>query len=171
MQATARDSALSLTLPNAAATAALAERLSPELRSGDVILVQGPIGAGKSHFCRSLITARLAALGRAEDIPSPTFTLVQTYDLDGIEIWHCDLYRLGLSDDLAELGLDEAFETAICLVEWPDRLGDRAPSDALTLSLVPDSAGEAREAQLSSTAPRWHPVIAGLSNMAGELDD
>ncbi len=156
---------LSLLLPNAAATTALAERLAPELRAGDVVLIEGPIGAGKSHFCRSLISARLAALGRAEDIPSPTFTLVQTYDLDDVEIWHCDLYRLSSSEDVAELGLEEAFTTAICLVEWPDRLGDTAPEDALTLSLTPDASGDARDARLSSAAPRWQPVFAALSDM------
>lgn len=166
MQSSAARTTLSLTLPNADATRALAERLAPLLRAGDVVLVEGPIGAGKSHFCRSLIAARLAKLGRTEDIPSPTFTLVQTYELDGVDIWHCDLYRLGSPEDLAELGLDEAFETAICLVEWPDRLVAGAPRDALVLSLAPGRTGDTRRARLSSPARRWQPVLAAVSDLA-----
>ena len=114
-----------ISLADAEATAGLAITLAPQLRAGDVVLVEGPIGAGKSHFCRSLIQHRLAALGRAEDVPSPTYTLVQVYELDGLEIWHADLYRLTSPEDVFELGLEDAFDQAVCLVEWPDRLGMR----------------------------------------------
>ncbi|MCI2400030.1 tRNA (adenosine(37)-N6)-threonylcarbamoyltransferase complex ATPase subunit type 1 TsaE [Aliiroseovarius subalbicans] len=117
------------------ATAAFARALAPTLQAGDVVLLSGAIGAGKTHFARSLIQARLTAAGRFEDVPSPTFTLVQTYD-DGVgELWHADLYRLTHPDEVEELGLIDAFETAICLVEWPDRLGDLIPRTALTLEL------------------------------------
>ena len=110
---------------------AFAADLSVCLRSGDTLLLSGPIGAGKSTFARAVIQARL---GRAEDVPSPTFTLVQVYEDDAGDMWHCDLYRLTDSQEVFELGLDEAFETAICLIEWPDRLGDTAPNDALHLT-------------------------------------
>ncbi|EBA14114.1 tRNA (adenosine(37)-N6)-threonylcarbamoyltransferase complex ATPase subunit type 1 TsaE [Roseobacter sp. CCS2] len=113
------------------ATAALATQIAPRLKAGDTLLLEGEIGAGKSAFARALIRARL---GRMEDVPSPTFTLVQTYEDDHGDIWHCDLYRLTHPDEALELGLDEAFETAICLIEWPDRLGEVAPKTALTLS-------------------------------------
>ena len=119
-----------LDLPLETDTAALAGRIAPILRPGDVILLEGPIGAGKSAFCRALIRARL---GRMEDVPSPTFTLVQTYEDEGGDIWHCDLYRLTHPDDVFELGLEDAFATAICLIEWPDRLGADAPADALRM--------------------------------------
>src|SRR5690606_21268904 len=102
----------------------------------DVFLLEGPIGAGKTHFARSLIRA-LQGPGSVEDIPSPTFTLVQTYDSAAGEIWHADLYRLTSVGEAFELGLDEAFETAICLIEWPDRLGQAAPANALTLRFEP----------------------------------
>lgn len=157
------DHQTSITLSGAAATARLAVSLAPRLRAGDVVLIEGPIGAGKSHFCRSLIQHLLATEGRSEDVPSPTYTLVQVYELEGVEIWHADLYRLTTPDDVFELGLDEAFERSICLVEWPDRLGDTSPADALTLRLVQADDPETRTAILSARSARWVPVIAGLA--------
>ncbi|MCK8463315.1 tRNA (adenosine(37)-N6)-threonylcarbamoyltransferase complex ATPase subunit type 1 TsaE [Aliiroseovarius sp. S1339] len=115
-------------------TRQFAVNLSNHLGAGDVILLEGGIGAGKTHFARSLIQARLAENGVAEDVPSPTFTLVQTYDAGNDEIWHADLYRLTLPDEMEELGLVQAFDDAICLVEWPDRLGDLRPDTAVTIS-------------------------------------
>ncbi len=146
------------------ATTQLASRLAPLLRPGDTLLLEGPIGAGKSHFSRALIQARLAAADIYEDVPSPTFTLVQTYD-DGLcEIWHSDLYRLTNISDIDELGLWDAFETAICLIEWPDRLGDFAPKNALTLTLLPADLETQRIARFSATDPKWHRYLqqAGL---------
>lgn len=124
-------------------TARLGHWFAARLVAGDVLLLNGPIGAGKSHFARALIRARL---GRMEDVPSPTFTLVQTYQAD-VEIWHADLYRLSHPDEVLELGLEAAFSTAICLIEWPDRLGRFAPKAALTLDLA--SEAEGRRATLS----------------------
>lgn len=136
-------------------TATFAAALAPLLVAGDVILLAGEIGAGKTHFARSLIQARLAAAERFEDVPSPTYTLVQTYD-DGLcEIWHADLYRLSGPDDMIELGLIDAFSDAISLVEWPDRLGNLTPDDALTieLSMLPRSKG--RRAVITGPAQGW----------------
>ena len=133
---------LTLFLANADETSRLGHWFAARLRAGDCVLLDGPIGAGKSHFARALIQARL---GRAEDVPSPTFTLVQTYEAD-VEIWHADLYRLSHPDEAMELGLEEAFETAICLIEWPDRLGKRVPIGALRLGF--SDAGEGRRVQV-----------------------
>ena len=132
-----------LPLPDADATARLGQRMAQLVRPGDVLLLEGQIGAGKTHFARSLIQTRLAALDRSEDIPSPTFTLVQVYDA-APEIWHADLYRLTHPDEAIELGLEEAFDTAICLIEWPDRLAELAPRKALTLRFELTDAGAAR---------------------------
>lgn len=132
-----------LDLPSEADTAALGLRLAKVARAGDVILLDGPIGAGKSHLARAFIRARL---GQAEEVPSPTFTLVQVYDGPGGEIWHADLYRLTHPDEVWELGLDDAFTRAICLVEWPDRLGGHLPQGALRLRL--EQRGEGRRAHL-----------------------
>ncbi len=158
---------MTLTLADADATRALAERIAPMLRAGDTILLQGPIGAGKTHFARSLIQARLAAVGVAEDVPSPTFTLVQTYVADGFEIWHADLYRLTGPDEIAELGLEQAFSDAICLVEWPDRLGSLRPARALELTLMPDSATDARTAVLSGDEGHWRKIFDLLEDRGG----
>lgn len=141
-----------LDLATEADTAALGVRLAQVARAGDVILLSGPIGAGKSHLARAFIRARL---GQDEDVPSPTFTLVQVYDdpRDGNEaqIWHADLYRLIHPDEVWELGLDDAFARAICLVEWPDRLGPHVPPDALSLRL--EQAGAGRRVHLSGGRP------------------
>lgn len=144
----------SLTTRSEDETDRLARALSAGLAPGDTLLLSGPIGAGKTRFARALIQARLAAEGRMEDVPSPTFTLVQTYGDGQAEIWHADLYRLGHADELVELGLDAAFEDAICLVEWPDRLGELAPEGALWIEFIP--VGEtARELRFLSDAPGW----------------
>ncbi|WGH77460.1 tRNA (adenosine(37)-N6)-threonylcarbamoyltransferase complex ATPase subunit type 1 TsaE [Jannaschia ovalis] len=149
-------------LATPAATDALARRLAPALGPGDTILLEGPVGAGKTAFARALIGALRAQAGLPpEDVPSPTFTLVQTYDAGGFEIWHADLYRLGQPEEVLELGLEDAFADALCLVEWPDRLGPAAPRDAITLALA--VAGEGRRAVLSGPE-------AALARLAAALD-
>ncbi len=154
---------LEFTLPDPTATEALAQALAPRLVPGDALLLTGPVGAGKTAFARALIQARLVAAGLWEDVPSPTFTLVQTY-FDGVaEIWHADLYRLSGPAEVVELGLDEAFEEAICLVEWPHRLGALTPADALWLNFSTDDEHEdVRQVTLASAAPGWAERLAGL---------
>ena len=147
------DTLFEFSLADEAATGVLATQIAQRLQPGDTVLLTGEIGAGKSAFARALIRARL---GRIEDVPSPTFTLVQTYEDDAGDIWHCDLYRLTHPDEALELGLDEAFETAICLIEWPDRLGDVAPTTALSLAF------EAQE-------DKHHVTITGLTPWANRL--
>lgn len=155
-------------LPSPEATTRLAEWLAPGLHAGDVLLIDGPIGAGKTHFCRALIQSRLASLGRSEDVPSPSYTLVQVYDAGDCEIWHVDLYRLSGYDDVAELGFDEAFDRAICLIEWPDRLGQHAPVAALRIDLaLVEGKDNARSARFSATDRRWAPLIADLTAAVG----
>lgn len=140
-------------------TANFATALSPRLGAGDTILLQGDLGSGKTHFARALIQARLAAIGLAEDVPSPSFTLVQTYSDGETEIWHADLYRLTGPEEVIELGLEEAFGTAICLVEWPDRLEDLTPVGALTLQFQMTPQQGERIVTALSKDPRWAGVI------------
>lgn len=142
----------------------LAARLGAMLRAGDVICLDGPVGAGKTHFARSLIQSLQTD---PEDVPSPTYTLVQVYDTPGAQIWHADLYRLGSPDEVEELGLTEAFDTAICLIEWPDRLADLSPKTALTMTLTPDPTDETRrDLRLEGAAPHWQDRIDRLDRAA-----
>ena len=135
--------AICIFLPSEEATTAFGAWFAARLRAGDTVLLSGPIGAGKSHFARAFIRARL---GRSEEVPSPSFTLVQTYQAD-VEIWHSDLYRLTHPDEVLELGLEDAFATAICLVEWPDRLGKFVPKQAISINFA--SEAEGRMAKIS----------------------
>src|SRR5205807_6696912 len=106
-------------LPDEAATARLAARISALAEIGDVIALSGDLGAGKTTFARAFIRAR----GETGEVPSPTFTLVQVYELAAAAIWHFDLYRLRSPDEAWELGIEDALTEGISLIEWPDRLG------------------------------------------------
>jgi len=143
----------SLLLQSPEQTGSFAERIAVLLEPGDCLLLEGQIGAGKTHFARHLIQSLQS---EPEDVPSPTYTLVQTYQSRRGEIWHADLYRLGSVDEIEELGLNDAFETAICLIEWPERLGALAPESALRLrfSTTPDNPN-ARLLELTSNDPKW----------------
>ncbi len=142
-------------------TCDLAQQLAPRLEAGDVVLLSGGIGAGKTHFARCVIQALLEV---PEDIPSPTFTLVQTYAAKELEIWHTDLYRLNDIYEIEELGLTDAFETAICLIEWPDRLGDLAPKNALRININDTSQDDGRELRLGWEDQIWNEKLKGLLN-------
>jgi tRNA threonylcarbamoyladenosine biosynthesis protein TsaE len=144
---------LSLSFPDAESTALHAKLLGQNLRPGDVVLLSGDVGAGKTHFARSLIQSLLTV---AEDVPSPTFTLVQTYDTPKGEVWHSDLYRLTSTYETEELGLAEAFDQAICLIEWPDRLGSLTPLHALHLDLADGADENARTATLRWSDNKWN---------------
>lgn len=140
---------ISVRLDDEAATARLAAKIAGLARRGDVITLSGPLGAGKTAFARAFIAARSSADGLPrDDVPSPTFTLVQTYELPSGEIWHFDLYRLTNPDDADELGMDDAFATGISLIEWPDRLQGRLPSRHLDVRLE-HSPGDAPSARMA----------------------
>lgn len=151
---------MTLFLADETATCRLGQALAGLLRSGDVVLLDGDLGTGKSTLCRALIRA---ALGDPdEEVPSPTFTLVQVYDGETASYWHFDLYRLENPDDALELGIEDAFADGVSLIEWPQRLGPWAPRRALTLSLthVPEGG---RRVTLQGDAP-WAPRLATLAN-------
>lgn len=139
-----------LILPNEQATATLGAKLAARARPGDVLLLHGPLGAGKSTLARAFIRALMQ--DPTLTVPSPTFTLVQAYEPPkGPEIWHFDLWRLDGPEGLAELGWDEA-DQKIVLVEWPERLGALTPPEALHLTL--SHAGFGREIELQGEQ-RW----------------
>ena len=130
-------------LPDLAATEALAARLAARARPGDALLLRGPLGAGKSALARAFLRALTAE--PALEVPSPSFTLVQSYALPGGgQAHHFDLYRLAGAADLRELGWEDV-QGDIVVVEWPERLGALAPAGALDIELriIDDHAREA----------------------------
>lgn len=133
-------------------TQRLAKRIGRLLMPGDVILLSGEIGTGKSFFARALIQS---LQDMPEDVPSPTFTLVQTYITKIGEIWHADLYRLTASYEIDELGLLEAFESVITLVEWPEILSQVAPPSSLYLDFKVQRDSLTRDLCLSSKSADW----------------
>ena len=144
------------TLETAEDATALAVTFSTHLKGGDCLLLSGPVGAGKTHFARSIIQAMMARDGAVEDVPSPTFTLVQIYDTSVGEVWHTDLYRLTHVDELTELGLEDAFDTAITLVEWPDRLGPTRPERHLDLTFsLPNIESDIRVLEVHTAGTGW----------------
>lgn len=160
------EKSLQLGLDTVAATTALANAIAPLLIAGDTVLLAGDLGTGKTHFARQVIRSRLSGADRDHDIPSPTYTLVQTYSADICDIWHADLYRLEVPDEVVDLGLPDAFETAICLIEWPDRLGPYRPTDALEIRLTHTATATARRADMSWSHPKW----SKLTDAVGQLD-
>ena len=136
---------LAIPLPDLAATEALAGRVAALLRPGDAVLLEGPLGAGKSAVARALLRALLSDL--ALEVPSPSYTLVQLYDAPIGRVHHFDLWRLDGAAAVAELGWDDA-QDGVVLVEWPDRLGALRPADALTVTLSL-ADGDARRAVLT----------------------
>jgi len=147
-------------LPSSEATSELAQTIARILVPGDVVMLDGPIGAGKTHFARSLIQSLMEV---PEDVPSPTFTLVQTYEVPTGELWHADLYRLSHVDEVEELGLIAAFDDAVCLIEWPEKLEDLRPENALTLRFSLDEDSEdARQMELVWSADKWDSRLKGI---------
>ena len=130
-----------LRLPDEAATQELGRRLAAVLQAGDALCLTGPLGAGKSTLARALIRALTTP---DEEVPSPTFTLVQFYETAGFPLAHFDLYRLTDPDEAYEIGLDEALEDGVALIEWPQRLEGRLPPNRLDIDIALD--GDARRA-------------------------
>ncbi len=149
---------ITVDLPDEAATAALAARIAAVAIAGDVIALKGELGSGKTSFARAFIRAR----GGGGEVPSPTFTLVQVYELADASIWHLDCYRLRQPDEAWELGIEDAFHDGISLIEWPERIAALLPRDRLEITLLPGAAPGMRRAQLSGGA-NWDPRLAGVS--------
>jgi tRNA threonylcarbamoyl adenosine modification protein YjeE len=124
-----------IALASVAETEALGGRIAAGLAVGDTVALAGDLGAGKTTLARAI----LRALGVTEEVPSPTFTLVQVYETQHLAVRHYDLYRIERATELDELGLDEALEDGAALIEWPERAGDRLPADALLVALAVDA--------------------------------
>ena len=143
-------------LPDLAATTALAQKLAPHLRIGDVIALRGGLGVGKTTFARALISA---LRGEETEVPSPTYTLVQTYEGADFPIFHFDLYRLDAPNDVFELGWDET-HIGVSLIEWPDHAGSHLPKWRLDLTL--EITGDIRKARLEPQGEDWQTRLHEL---------
>ena len=133
-----------LGLPDEAATSRLGAILAGALMAGEAVCLTGPLGAGKSTLARALVRALTTP---TEDVPSPTFTLVQFYEGARLRVAHFDLYRLSDPDEAYEIGLDEALEDGAAVIEWPERLEGRLPPDRLDIEIIIE--GEARRARIA----------------------
>jgi tRNA threonylcarbamoyladenosine biosynthesis protein TsaE len=151
-------------LQDEAGTEACARALAPLLNAGDVVALWGDLGAGKTVFARALVQA-LAGL---VEVPSPTFNLVLTYepqDPAAPMIWHFDLYRLEKADEAFELGIEEAFDEAISVIEWPGNLGHYLPTHRIDVSLRPGPDKGQRAIEIAAPGPleaRFEQAMTGL---------
>ena len=135
-----------IALPDEAATQALGVALAKALQAGEAVCLSGPLGAGKSTLARALVRALTTP---TEEVPSPTFTLVQFYQGARLNVAHFDLYRLSSADEAYEIGLDEALEDGAAVIEWPERLEGRLPPDRLDIDIAVSYGPEMRAAQLT----------------------
>lgn len=127
-------------------TAKFAALLAQRVKAGDTFALYGTLGMGKSVFARGFIQS----LTKAEEVPSPTFTLVQSYDAPNFEIYHFDLYRLKSPDEIFELGMEEALYEGVCLIEWPEKMGGYLPKNCFSIKIAAHLEG--REISISSTS-------------------
>jgi tRNA threonylcarbamoyl adenosine modification protein YjeE len=154
----------SCSLKNEADTARLAQALASVAKAGDLIALFGDLGAGKSTFARSFI--RSAFGDPLVEVPSPTFTLVQSYEPpQGPDILHADLYRLSGPEDVEDLGLEDERTLSILLIEWPDRLPDEWQTDMLAIEFLTGEAETSRIVNLRSGSAIWpQRLLAALEH-------
>jgi tRNA threonylcarbamoyl adenosine modification protein YjeE len=148
-----------IALPDETATAALAAKIAGMAGRADIIALKGDLGTGKTTFARAFIRARG---NRTGEIPSPTFTLVQIYEFEPVPVWHFDLYRLRACEEAWELGIEEAFEQGISLIEWPDKLGPLLPPRRLEITLVFGDQPDARRASLDP-GTAWQARLTAIA--------
>jgi len=147
-------------LPDEAATLDLGARLASVLARGGVLYLQGGLGAGKTTLSRGIIRA----LGHSGAVKSPTYTLVEPYELAGLRVYHFDLYRLADPEELEFIGIRDYFTTgALCLIEWPQRGGDLIPPP--DLELVLEKVGSGRQASLESRTPLGQTMLVELTKI------
>lgn len=149
-----------ISLTDEAATIELAGRVADAAEPGDVLALSGDLGSGKTVFARAFINARSA---EPEEVPSPTFTLVQEYQFPpDIAVYHFDLFRIEHAEETIELGMDEAFQDGISLIEWPERIAGRLPDDRLEIILTQGDTAGGRQADLlgmGSWGPRLEKIL------------
>ncbi|OUX44732.1 tRNA (adenosine(37)-N6)-threonylcarbamoyltransferase complex ATPase subunit type 1 TsaE [bacterium TMED277] len=145
----------------------LAEIFAKNIEKGDIILVEGPIGIGKTFFSRAIINARcLIDKLEIEEVPSPTFSIIQEYDLKYFSILHLDLYRLEIETDLLELGVPDIFDENVMIIEWPDLIKNFLPSRFLSVSLFQNNTDiNSRNIKLKFVGEGWENICKSLIRM------
>ena len=138
-------------------TIKLATQLARLAKAGDTFALYGTLGMGKSVFARGFIQS----LTKAEEVPSPTFTLVQSYEAPNFEIYHFDLYRLKSPDEIFELGMEEALYEGVCLIEWPEKMGGYLPKNCFSIQI--SAHPEGREISITSTSAEKLSRLQDLS--------
>ena len=151
-----------LILDGPEATAALGARIAALLGPGDLVTLSGPLGAGKSVLARGLVRALTSS---DEEVPSPTFTLIQLYDGPDFPLAHLDLYRLRRPEEAWELGLEEALADGAAVVEWPERLGGDLPPDRLAVALATEG-----DAEGDTAAGRRLARVEGFGAWTGRVE-
>lgn len=144
------------------ATAALAAQLATRLRRGDILTLHGTLGVGKTSFARALIQTLLAQEGIADEVPSPTFSLVQQYFLRQFDIWHFDFYRIDDPLEAYELGIEEAFADGVSLIEWPERIASLLPADRLEIHINTDAPMSGRRRFEFRIPKIWEARLADI---------
>lgn len=129
-------------------TKEIARNFASTLKAGDIIAMQGTLGMGKSVFARELI--RTLSKNPELEVPSPTFTLVQIYDIEPTPIWHYDLYRIENPDEIWELGWEEGLDNAINIIEWPENLGNLLPKNHIRIAIKSGSSQNHRIVNIES---------------------
>ena len=155
-----QDTHTDIDIADEAATEALAVRIAEISGAGDLIALHGNLGVGKTVFARAFIRSRT---GPDEEVPSPTFTLVQSYDCDPAPIYHFDLYRVNQPDEILELGFEDAMADGTVLVEWPERLGPYMPRDRLDIEIRQGSRPNSRSIRLTGQG-YWLARVADVIN-------
>ena len=150
------DHKIEINLATEADTKKIGKKLAHIARKGDVFALYGTLGMGKSVLARAFVQ-ELCGLG---EVPSPTFTLLQTYEAPDFEIYHFDLYRLISSEEIFEIGVEEALYSGVSLIEWPDKMGAYLPRDVFRLEITP--LGEGRKLTIETHSSEKHSRLSVL---------